>query len=93
MGLELRNRLEAALELSLPGTLVYNYPTIGQLAPHLGRLVQIPLDGDESGAAAESCMTPEDAELAELLAELDDLSPEEVRRLLTEQDGREASDG
>jgi acyl carrier protein len=35
MGLELRNRLEATLGLTLSATLVWTYPTLEALAPHL----------------------------------------------------------
>ena len=35
MSLELRNRLEAALDLKLPATLAWNYPVFADLAAHL----------------------------------------------------------
>src|SRR5205085_10814679 len=35
MGLELRNRLEAAASISLPATAIWNHPTIAQLAPQI----------------------------------------------------------
>jgi acyl carrier protein len=44
---ELRNGLEARFGLQLPGTLVFDYPTIGALATYLGGRVQGP------GPAAE----------------------------------------
>jgi acyl transferase domain-containing protein len=38
MALDLRNRLETALERPLPATLAWNYPTVAQLAAHLETL-------------------------------------------------------
>jgi hypothetical protein len=35
MGLELRNRLQAALRQSLPATLIWTFPTVERLAAHL----------------------------------------------------------
>ncbi|MCL6285137.1 SDR family NAD(P)-dependent oxidoreductase [Ruegeria sp. 2012CJ41-6] len=35
MGIELRNRLEAALDRALPATLIWNHPTVAALASHL----------------------------------------------------------
>ena len=46
MALELRNRLESAIERSLPATIAWNYPTITQLSAHLDTLI-----GDVSPAA------------------------------------------
>ena len=39
MSLELRNRLESALQRPLSATLAWNYPTVDALAAHLDRLV------------------------------------------------------
>ena len=39
MALELRNRLESAIERSLPATIAWNYPTVTQLAAHLETLI------------------------------------------------------
>jgi acyl carrier protein len=44
MALEFRNRLEAGLGLTLPATLVWNYPTLTALATHLATKLEIPLD-------------------------------------------------
>jgi acyl transferase domain-containing protein/acyl carrier protein len=43
MGLELRNRLESALGLTLPATVVWTYPTIRDLAAQLAKKLE--LDG------------------------------------------------
>jgi phthiocerol/phenolphthiocerol synthesis type-I polyketide synthase B len=39
MGLELRNRLESAVEHALPATIAWNYPTVALLVAHLESLV------------------------------------------------------
>jgi myxalamid-type polyketide synthase MxaE and MxaD len=39
MALELRNRLESAIERSLPATIAWNYPTLALLVAHLEVLV------------------------------------------------------
>jgi hypothetical protein len=50
MGLELRNRLECELQLSLPSTLVWIHPTLRELADHLaGKLV-----ADSAGGEPEA---------------------------------------
>lgn len=75
MTLELRNRLEAGLGLSLSATLVWNYPTIADLVPYLAEKLGL------SFATTEPM--PEhvgpDAVAAGLL---DDLSAEDVNALL-----------
>jgi NADPH:quinone reductase-like Zn-dependent oxidoreductase/acyl carrier protein len=45
MAVELRNRLEATLGVSLSATLVFNYPTVAVMAPHIANKMGIPLDG------------------------------------------------
>jgi myxalamid-type polyketide synthase MxaE and MxaD len=44
LGLEIRNRLEAASGLSLPATLLWNYPTLADLAAHLAEQLAVPLE-------------------------------------------------
>jgi acyl transferase domain-containing protein/acyl carrier protein len=44
LGLEIRNRLEAASGLSLPVTLLWNYPTLADLAAHLAEQLAVPLE-------------------------------------------------
>jgi NAD(P)-dependent dehydrogenase (short-subunit alcohol dehydrogenase family) len=81
MGLELRNRLEAELSLELPVSVVWNYPTVKALAPHLASLLGIPIDAPRSLkviAAPESSA----AEIDSLLHEIENLAGGEVRRLL-----------
>jgi acyl carrier protein len=79
MTLEFRNRLEAGLGVSLPATLVWNYPTIHVLAPYLAEKLNLPLDdvlrppvAAPSAASASS-------------SDLDDLSSAEVEALLADE--------
>lgn len=83
MGLELRNRLEAEFAVQLPATIVWNYPTVSALAPHLAELLGIPLDvqeqhGSAAGAASE--------DLEALLREIEQMSPDEARARLEQDD-------
>ena len=88
MGLEFRNRLEARTGLTIPATLVWNYPTVTQLATELAGRIGVPLDAAEARTADSSgaeAMSPEhDGDLAALLGEIEDLSDEDARRLLAE---------
>jgi NAD(P)-dependent dehydrogenase (short-subunit alcohol dehydrogenase family)/acyl carrier protein len=70
MALEVRNRLERKLGRSLPVSVVWNYPTVAELAVFVAGVLEMPLDGDEPPAplAAE----PDDARTAELAAMSDD---------------------
>jgi acyl carrier protein len=82
MALELRNRLERSLGLTLPATLVWNYPTVAALAPHLAGRLSIPL---QPQATLVEERNVDDHELARALAEVEKLSAEEARRLLSEE--------
>lgn len=75
MTLELRNRLEAGLGVSLSATLVWNYPTIADIVPHLAEKLGL------SFATADPVPEPAGPEAAEA-APLDDLSAEDVNALL-----------
>jgi acyl transferase domain-containing protein/NAD(P)-dependent dehydrogenase (short-subunit alcohol dehydrogenase family)/acyl carrier protein len=81
MGLELRNRLEVELSLQLPASVVWNYPTVKALAPHLASLLGIPIDAPRSN---EVVATPASSaeEIDSLLYEIENLAGDEVRRLL-----------
>lgn len=78
MFLELRNRLEATLGLTLPVTLFYNYPTMVAVAAHLEERLGLAVP---AGSAA---LAEDDVELDRLVAEIQELSDEDVRRLLAE---------
>jgi hypothetical protein len=76
MTLELRNRLEASLKLSLPATLVFNYPTVAALTGHLAEKMGVPLDlGKAEVVAADAAPTDE----------LENLSRDEVEAMLAEE--------
>ena len=53
MGLEFVRRLSNTLQIAVPATVVFNYPTIHQMAPHLLRRLQL-ATSDESGANPEA---------------------------------------
>ena len=52
MGLEFVRRLSNTLEIPVPATVVFNYPTIQQMASHFLRRLQL-TSADESSASAE----------------------------------------
>jgi acyl carrier protein len=70
MALEVRNRLERELGRGLPVSVVWNYPTVAELAVFVAGLLALPLDGDEPAAPAAA--EPDDARAAELAAMSDD---------------------
>ena len=70
VALQIRNNIAAALAIRLPPTVLYNYPTIDQLAEHL--LLEL-----YAAAEPPPAMEPE--------PDPDDLSEEELARLLEEQ--------
>lgn len=83
MGVELRDLLEASLGLPLPATLVWQRPTLRELAAHLDEALTT--DGDDRGPPATPAPDDPASEaevLAALLDEVEDLSDGEVRRLL-----------
>jgi NAD(P)-dependent dehydrogenase (short-subunit alcohol dehydrogenase family)/acyl carrier protein len=79
MGLELRNRLESSLGVSLQATLVWSHPTIAQLVPHLAEKIEVPLQ-EESGLSAVETEVVTEAE-----APLDDLNEQDASALLAER--------
>ena len=86
LALEFRNRLEAALGISLSATLAWNYPTLASLAPHLASCLALPLTAEtvekvESEDTEQTVQTEADAQ-DDMAAELADLSDAELAELL-----------
>jgi myxalamid-type polyketide synthase MxaE and MxaD len=79
MGLELRNRLEAGLSITLPATLIWNYPTIAVLVPHLAAKSGLSL---EVAQQREQSSDEESTQRDLALNRLQDLSDEETEALL-----------
>ncbi|NWG15753.1 MAG: type I polyketide synthase [Chloroflexi bacterium] len=82
MALELRNRLEADLGVAFSATLVWNYPTIVEMAPYVAGKIGIALAA-EAAAAPSDKLPKASRPLDNVLEELDDLSDEDaLNRLL-----------
>jgi polyketide synthase 12/myxalamid-type polyketide synthase MxaF len=79
MSIELRNRLEDALGLSLSASLIWNYPTVNALAPFLAEKMGIPLDGQTQAPVKN------DMEAKPSSSELDQLEKDELEALLAEE--------
>ncbi|MEO7358797.1 MAG: beta-ketoacyl reductase, partial [Gemmatimonadaceae bacterium] len=78
LAIELRNVLGAAINRPLPATLLFDYPTIDDLASHL--LTTLFPDASVSALALEPVSPPEST--ASLMTGLSELSDDEVDRLL-----------
>jgi acyl transferase domain-containing protein/acyl-CoA synthetase (AMP-forming)/AMP-acid ligase II/NADPH:quinone reductase-like Zn-dependent oxidoreductase/acyl carrier protein len=81
MTVELRNRLEASLGVTLSATMAFNYPTVAAIAGHLGTLMGLPLDAPRRAAPVATPAPAESADVDAVMA----LSEEEVERLLNER--------
>ncbi len=84
MGLELRNRLESSTEVSVPATLIWNYPTVGQLAPQVAARMGIALD-ETADTELASVGAEERTQVDMLLQEIEGMSDEDVRRTLAKE--------
>lgn len=71
LGVEIRNRLQTELQVRMPATVLWNYPTITALACYLESLLW-PMEGGGLGGAEPIAEPDEDdhALMAELLREL-----------------------
>jgi hypothetical protein len=76
MALELRNRLEASLGLSLSATLVWGYPTVAALAPHLAEKMGMTLGAVLPETATESDHAHESAAIVGELTRMSDADAE-----------------
>ena len=88
-GLELRNRLESSLDLSLPATLVWNYPSVTSLAGHLSDRMDVPQAAADSAQEPLEEVTEDTEPLEELLDKLESLSDEDAAHIL--ESGSEGS--
>jgi acyl carrier protein len=86
MALELRNRLEVSLALTLPATLVWGYPDAASLATYLAERLQLVDEG-------RRLAPPESSLRATALERVSELSDEEVERLLAEKTARKRQPG
>jgi hypothetical protein len=80
--LELGNRLEASLGVTLSPTLMWNYPTIGALAPYLASKMNISLSPTEEAAPD---LQDEVAMRAMVSSEVARLSDDEAEAMLLQE--------
>ncbi|HEX8116026.1 MAG TPA: beta-ketoacyl reductase, partial [Pyrinomonadaceae bacterium] len=83
-GLEIRNRLEVALGMTLPAQMFWEYPTLNQLAAHLCDYIKKPSGAGVEGASGNGHHPPESEEqqlsadqaeaLSKLLNEIESIS-------------------
>jgi SAM-dependent methyltransferase/acyl carrier protein/NADP-dependent 3-hydroxy acid dehydrogenase YdfG len=84
MSIELKGRLEASVGQSLPSTLVFNYPTVNDLAAYLATNVlraEAAASGTAAVAAATTLQQPRDEQLT-VGPEADKLSEDQIAELL-----------
>lgn len=85
--IELKNQLEDACGLTLPATLVWAYPTIAGLGPHLARKLGLPV---EAASPARPAGPPkDDTALSALLGEIEGLSDDGALSLLVGTDRKD----
>jgi hypothetical protein len=82
MAVEFRNALAAAVERSLPATLLFSYPALDDIAGHLARDVFGWTTADETASAQQPSHTKD-----RVLGNIEDLSDEEVDRLFAQRLG------
>ncbi len=85
MSLDLTNRLAAGLGLSLPATLIWNYPSIARLASHLAGMMKIVSDGSSDTETDSRSRQQERDEIERILRDLEQLSDSDARRILDEE--------
>jgi myxalamid-type polyketide synthase MxaE and MxaD len=81
MGLEIRNRLEASLGLTISAALLWTYPTIAALAEHFAQALDLPPEAPPVPAPASSAPSIPD-ELRRTAEEIAGLSEAEMEALL-----------
>ena len=83
MGLELRNRIEEALGLNLPASVLWTYSTIAALAAHLdGLLAPAEAPATQDTSAADRAEAAGEAVAQQAQAELEDMDADELAALL-----------
>jgi acyl-CoA synthetase (AMP-forming)/AMP-acid ligase II/acyl carrier protein len=88
---ELSQELEDEFKVPLPPIVAWNYPTPAALARYLAEQTLQPVETNGRGttatakSGASSITDHEDARLADLLSEVENLSDEEVQRLLADE--------
>jgi acyl carrier protein len=84
MAVELRNRLESDLEIKLSATLVWNYPTINQLSSFLASKLDTAPDvrAADIEQTSQQAIISESDNIGKLLADINDLSDDEVLQSL-----------
>gem|GEM_PF-228778 len=99
MAVELRNWLEGSLELTLPVTILWSYPTARDLASHLvamlRRSINLQPSGPVDGTGEQASGTKDDA-ASRALAEIERLSEAEVQQqidALTREDWKDDRGG
>lgn len=84
MTIEFRNRLETSLGLMLSATLVWNYPTVAELAPFLAEKAGILLDAAEP-AIPDLALAPDTIASEAVSSELEQLTDEDVSAQLADE--------
>ena len=79
---ELKNRLQSILELSLPTTLAFDYPTVTLLVDYLLPAFTSSESGNSVNETREKSLVYDD-ELDGLLAEINQISDQEIKTILT----------
>ena len=89
MAIELRNRLEAGLGIALSATLVWNYPTISDMAPFLAKKMGISISEAQSATQAikmQSNQSDLDETLDQTIRTVEDLTDDDALRQLLGND-------
>jgi acyl transferase domain-containing protein/NADPH:quinone reductase-like Zn-dependent oxidoreductase/SAM-dependent methyltransferase/NADP-dependent 3-hydroxy acid dehydrogenase YdfG len=83
MAVELRNALGAAVERTLPATLLFDHPSVEALVDHLAELLAPAREAAQAVSPAAAAVSG----AAGVLSGIDELSDEEVERLLNQRSG------
>ncbi len=100
MGLEIRNRLEASLGLTISATLLWTVPTVVALAPYLAEKLGLVLQPDAHEATPSEPVRPPEERLSskegeravQALEQLKHVSADDLRRALARARGTLGND-